>query len=149
MQVSAGTFGGVGNIDGAVTVGTGFGAGAFLEPSSVKANKSGGLIVHGSLTFQSDGTYNCDMFAAQTAADQIVAAGVTIQSGAEFTFIPHGPTVIPVGTVSTIIRNTAATPIAGAFNNLADGAVLTASPNKFQADYQGGDGNDLTLTVVP
>jgi hypothetical protein len=26
---------------------------------------------------------------------------------------------------------------------------LTVGSNTFAADYQGGDGNDLTLTVVP
>jgi len=55
---------------------------------------------------------------------------------------------LPPGTVFTVIDNTAATPIAGTFNNLADGSTFTAGSNTFQASY-GGDGNDLTLTVVP
>ena len=38
--------------------------------------------------------------------------------------------------------------IAGTFSNLADGASITVGNNTFQADYQGGDGNDLTLTVI-
>jgi len=32
---------------------------------------------------------------------------------------------------------------------LADGSTITVGNNTFAADYQGGDGNDLTLTVVP
>ncbi len=48
-----------------------------------------------------------------------------------------------------MISNTAATPISGTFANLADGSTLTAGHNKFQVSYSGGDGNDLTLTVVP
>jgi len=35
------------------------------------------------------------------------------------------------------------------FSNLADGSIFTSNGNNSQADYQGGDGNDLTLTVVP
>ena len=35
------------------------------------------------------------------------------------------------------------------FSNLADGSTFTANGNTFQANYEGGDGNDLTLTVVP
>jgi hypothetical protein len=38
---------------------------------------------------------------------------------------------------------------AGAFSNLADGSTLIVGNNAFQANYEGGDGNDLTLTVVP
>ena len=39
--------------------------------------------------------------------------------------------------------------IAGTFANLSDGASITIGSNTFQASYEGGDGNDLTLTVVP
>lgn len=35
------------------------------------------------------------------------------------------------------------------FTNLPDGATITAGSNAFQASYEGGDGNNLTLTVVP
>ena len=48
-----------------------------------------------------------------------------------------------------MIDNTAAITIAGTFSNFADGSTVTVGNNTFQADYQGGDGNDLTLTVVP
>jgi hypothetical protein len=53
-----------------------------------------------------------------------------------------------LGTVFTAIDNTAATQIAGPFSNLPDGAIVTVGSNTFQADYEGGNGNDLTLTVV-
>ena len=36
----------------------------------------------------------------------------------------------------------------GTFDNLPDGGTITAGPNSYQANYQGGsDGRDLTLTV--
>jgi len=38
--------------------------------------------------------------------------------------------------------------ISGTFANLADGAIITVGSDNFQASYSGGDGNDLTLTVV-
>jgi hypothetical protein len=56
---------------------------------------------------------------------------------------------LSVGTAFTLISNTAATPIAGTFANLPDGSIITIKGNKFRASYEGGDGNDLTLTVVP
>lgn len=49
----------------------------------------------------------------------------------------------------TLISNSSATPISGTFNNLPDGGIVTINGNNFQASYEGGDGNDLTLTVVP
>jgi hypothetical protein len=58
-------------------------------------------------------------------------------------------TELPPGTVLTVINNTAATPIAGTFANLADRSTFTSHGNTLQASYEGGDGNDLTLTVVP
>jgi hypothetical protein len=51
--------------------------------------------------------------------------------------------------VFTVIDNTAAVPISGSFSNLPDEGTIMAGNNTFQADYQGGDGNDLILTVVP
>jgi hypothetical protein len=46
-------------------------------------------------------------------------------------------------------NDTAAAPIANTFTNLPDGAVVVVGNNKFRASYEGGTGNDLTLTVVP
>jgi hypothetical protein len=37
----------------------------------------------------------------------------------------------------------------GMFANLADGSTVTVGVNKLLVSYTGGDGNDLTLTVVP
>jgi len=48
-----------------------------------------------------------------------------------------------------LIRNTSADPISGTFSNLPDGAIVNVNGNNLQASYEGGDGNDLTLTVVP
>jgi hypothetical protein len=37
----------------------------------------------------------------------------------------------------------------GTFSNLVDGSTFASNGNNFQVNYEGGDGNDLTLTVVP
>ncbi len=73
---------------------------------------------------------------------------MTISAGI-FSFIDVDTGTLTLGTVLTVINNTATTPIAGTFSNLADGSTITLDSNTFQADYEGGDGNDLTLTVVP
>jgi hypothetical protein len=79
----------------------------------------------------------------------VVALGVTISPGALFAASAGGNGTFTPGTVLTLINNTDATPISGTFDNLPDGGTITVGNNSFQADYEGGDGNDLTLTVVP
>lgn len=54
-------------------------------------------------------------------ADEIGATGVTISNGALFSAIPSGNAALPVGTVSTVIDNTAALAISGRLNNLPNG----------------------------
>ena len=148
MQVNAGTLGGTGIIDGAVTVGTGSSSRAILLPGK-SATAPGILTINSALTFNSLSTYKCVLNRSNLIAGEITALGVTINSGASFTFVDIGTGTLTVGTVFTVINNTSANPISGTFSNLPDGSVFTSNGNNFQASYTGGDGNDLTLTVVP
>jgi autotransporter-associated beta strand protein len=148
VNVNAGTLGGSGSIAGGVTVGTNTGVQAFLAPSK-GVEKPATLTIQGALTLNDDSTYIYKLKTKHAKADKVIANGVTIDSGAKFSFLPTATTALTVGQVFTVISNTAAAPIAGTFHNLSDGEILTVNGNNFQADYQGGDGNDLTLTVVP
>jgi autotransporter-associated beta strand protein len=148
VSVNSGTLGGSGIIAGAVTVGTNTGVQAFLAPSK-GVKQPATLTIQGALTLNDDSTYIYKLKTKHANADEVIANGVTIDSGAKFSFLPTGTTALPLGQVFTVISNTAATPISGTFHNLSDGQILTVNGNNFQADYQGGDGNDLTLTVVP
>jgi hypothetical protein len=85
---------------------------------------------------------------ATLQADGVVAQGITIESGAALSVFRRGEVQLPVGTVFSVITSTSAAGIAGTFGNLAEGATITVDSNTFQANYEGGDGNDLTLTVV-
>jgi autotransporter-associated beta strand protein len=146
VRVNAGTLGGRGTISGAVTVGTGTGAGAVRAPGKFRTGKPGILTIQSTLTFNSDATYEAGLNTSDAIADQVVANGVII-SGAQFSLVDRGRFALPQGTVFTVIDNRSGTPIAGAFANLADGSTFTKHGNTFQASYEGGDGNDLTLTV--
>ena len=148
VQVNGGTLSGRGTISGAVTLGTGSGASAVLAPGRTEAS-SQTLTIQKKLTFKSDGTYHFELHSNTATADGVIASGVTIRSGAQFFLADIGGGAITAGTVFTAIDNTAATPIVGTFSNLPDDSTLTAGNNTFQVDYQGGNGNDLTLTVVP
>jgi len=145
--VNAGALGGGGIITGSTTIGTGSGAGAFLQPG-VGASKPTTLSIQGLLTLKSDSTYTYKLNTNKAKADQVVANGVTIQGGAQFSFNAVANKRLQQGLVFTAINNPSAAPISGTFANLADGSVLTVGRNKFEVSYSGGDGNDLTLTVV-
>jgi hypothetical protein len=103
-----------------------------------------------SLTLNADATYTYTAKAKRLRAqtDNVVANGVTI-NGANFSFRPKIKGTLQAGTVFTVISNTSASPIGGTFTNLPDGAIVNVNGNNLQANYEGGDGNDLTLTVVP
>jgi autotransporter-associated beta strand protein len=150
VSVDAGTLGGSGIIAGAVTIGTGSGTGAFLAPASgitVQAT----LTIQSALTFNADATYTCTFKANpnRSRTDQAVANGVTINNGAMIELIGDTSGTLPQGLVVTLISNTSADPISGTFSNLPDGSIVTINGNNFQVSYSGGDGNDLTVTVVP
>jgi autotransporter-associated beta strand protein len=148
VNVNAGTLGGKGSITGAVTIGTGSGVGAFLTPSAA-SNQTGRLTLKKSLTFNSDSAYAYKLNTNNGQADLVRAKGITIESGAQFAFQPKGNHALTPGTVFTVLNNVSTAPIRGTFANLPDNSTLTVGPNNYQASYEGGDGNDLTLTVVP
>lgn len=148
--INAGTLGGNGIIAGAVTIGTDSATGAFLAPAH-GTNKQVTLTIQSGLTFNSDATYTYSFKAKRNKSktDKVIANGVTINSGASINLSGQTQGTLTQGTVYPVITNTAATPIAGTFSNLPDGGIVNVNGNNLQASYEGGDGNDLTLTVVP
>jgi autotransporter-associated beta strand protein len=151
VNVDAGTLSGGGIIGGAVVLGTGSAAGAVIAPTGQTDAQPGTLTINGNLNFNSDATYTYTYKAKSNRAgtDLVRANGVTINSGATLDFdgTIHGR--LTPGLVFTVISNTSADPISGTFSNLPDGSTIVLAGNTFQASYEGGDGNDLTLTVVP
>ena len=149
VQVNTGTLGGKGIIAGPTTLGSGSGAGAFLAPA-VGSNKQATLTLQSALSLNSDATYTYTFKAKknQSRTDLVFANGVTI-NGATITLAGQTQGSLKRGLTLTLISNTSANPISGTFSNLPDGAIVTVNGNNLQASYSGGDGNDLTLTVVP
>ncbi len=149
VNVNAGTLGGLGIIAGPTTIGTGSGAGAFLAPA-VGTNKQNTLTIQSALTLNSDATYTYTFKAKKNKSrtDLVKANGVTI-NGATLNLVGQTQGSLKRGLRLTLISNTSANPISGAFSNLPEGAIINVNGNHLQASYTGGDGNDLTLTVVP
>jgi len=145
VHVNAGTLGGTGTIAGPVTIGTGSGHGASLSPGP--SLSAGTLTIQSTLTLNADATYQFELNRHTRTADEVIADGVTI-NGAQFSLTDlHGGALTP-GTVFTLIDNTAASLIAGVFSNLPDDSMFRARGNIFEVSYEGGNGNDLTLTAT-
>jgi autotransporter-associated beta strand protein len=144
VQVTAGILGGNGTIAGAVTVGAGSGGGALISPGT----SPGSLTIQSALTLNSDATYRFELNSTTAVADKIIANGVTL-NGAAFLFTDLGVGRLGLGTTFVIIDNTSNSPIGGDFSNLADNSEFSNNGNTYEVSYEGGSGNDLTLTVVP
>jgi len=146
VQVNAGQLGGSGVISGNVTVGDASHSRGTLSPGD-SGQSCDTLTIQSTLTLQSDGNYKFNLNTRTAKSDSVVANGVTINSGARFGFGGIGHRTLPIGIVFTAIENTSANPIVGTFSNLPDQSTFTKG-NTYQASYHGGDGNDLTLTVI-
>jgi autotransporter-associated beta strand protein len=147
VNVVGGTLAGAGTITGPLTAGNGS-SGATLAPGATSST-IGTLTVQGALNFAANSSYEAQLNSTAPAADNVTANGVTISSGAQITLTDLGATILPDGTSFTLIDNPSGAAIGGTFSNLEDGAVIAIGSNTYQANYEGGDGNDLTLTVVP
>jgi T5SS/PEP-CTERM-associated repeat protein/autotransporter-associated beta strand protein len=144
VHVNAGMLGGTGTIAGAVTIGNGVGADAFISPGT----SVGTLTIQSALTLNSDATFKLELNSSTALADKIVANGITI-SGAKFSFSDLGAGHLTSGTTFVVIDNTSSAPISGFFSNLADNSTFTNNGNTYLVSYEGGTGNDLSITVVP
>jgi autotransporter-associated beta strand protein len=148
VQVNAGMLGGTGTIDGPVMVGSGTGTGGMLSPGHSE-DSIGTLTIQKKLTFNSDATYQFQLNSSTANADKVVAHRVSINTGAQFAFADRGNGTLPIGTVFTVVENDTPGSIIGTFSNLPDGSTFSSNGNTYQVSYEGGSGNDLTLTVVP
>ena len=146
VQVNRGAIGGTGIIAGAVTLGTATGGSALLIPGT---RRSLVLTIQKPLTFNVGAVYDFALNSIRVDADQVIANRVHNCNRSSVSAVDNAGAVLSAGTTFSPISNTSATPIVGTFANLPDGSTFTVGTNTFQANYEGGDGNDLTLTVVP
>jgi autotransporter-associated beta strand protein len=150
VTVTSGALGGKGTIGGPVTIGDGRGPRAFLEPAA-GAKTPSSMTIESSIVLKNDAIYIYSFKARnqKSVSDEVTADGVTIEQNAILHLRGAGHGTLAQGLSFTVFNNTTATPIAGIFKNLPDGAIVNVNGTNFQASYEGGDGNDLTLTVVP
>jgi fibronectin-binding autotransporter adhesin len=145
--VDGGTLGGSGTVSGVVTVGEQSSA-AFLAPSA-GSNKTMTLTIKEAATFAAHGTYTCKVNSQHASADRFIANGVSINPAATFSLRTVGQRSLAIGTTFLVINNVLPNPFSGAFANLQNNGIITVDGIKFIGTYRGGDGNDLTLQVIP
>jgi len=138
---SGGTLGGTSDLASQITVASG----GLISPGK---KGPGRLSTQSELDFDSGSAFRCKLSTADRKADQLVANGVTIANGAHLAFVSHGQQTLPLGTVFVVIKNTSRDPILGSFRSHPEGSTFTAGGNNYEVSYIGGDGNDMTLTVV-
>jgi autotransporter-associated beta strand protein len=144
VQVLGGRLSGTGKISGLVTVGSGQ---ASTNTPLINA-QTGTLTVNNTVTFNAYSAFKCHVNRDNAAAANLKAVGVIIGANVSFILVEGGTTALTPGTVFTVINNTSANPISGTFSNLPDGGTITsANGTVYKANYSGGTGNDLTLTV--
>jgi len=59
------------------------------------------------------------------------------------------PPGLPPGTSYTLLNKTSAGAVAGSFTGKPEAATFTAGDRNWRITYQGGDGNDVVVTVAP
>ena len=128
VTVSRSTLGGIGIIAGAVAIGGNTGPRAFLAPGTTGV---GTLTIRKALKLNPTATYNCQLDSNTVAADKASAKGVNLNAASQIALSDLGTGVLTAGTVFTIIDNTAATPIVGAFSNLANGGTVVVGSNTY------------------
>ena len=147
-SVTNATLAGTGSIANAVAIGNGLGStgSAIISPGTSGAT---GTLTTGPLALNSDGEYafslNSTGGGAGSGADELIAASLSLNSNAHFTFadIATSPAALTPGTAFVAIQTTGA--IIGTFANLPNGYEFISGPNAYQAAYTT---DELTLTVV-
>ncbi|MEM8526918.1 MAG: T9SS type A sorting domain-containing protein [Bacteroidota bacterium] len=132
--------------DGSVssTVVTNFSANSILAPGSspgclsFKQNESLAGVV---LEVEIDGSVVCDDYDQISVLGTIDITDATLDLSG--TYSPE-----TIGETFLLIDNDDTDAVVGAFSGLAEGAILELNGAELQLSYQGGDGNDVELTVT-
>ena len=78
---------------------------------------------------------------------RLVVTGAVTVASAVLDVFPYDYQAFP-NNVYTILENIGADPVSGSFAGLPEGAILTYLDASYRISYLGGDGNDITLTLL-
>jgi len=135
---SSGTLQGTGTV-GAVSVQSG----GTLAPGA-----SPGVFSTGDLALTAGATLEVELGGTGAGQfDRLNVTGTVSLGGASLDIELHGGFTPAGGNSFLLIDNDGADAVTGAFSGFADGVAVTIGGLRYTVDYQGGDGNDVTLTV--
>lgn len=133
---------------GGILKGTGT-VGSATISGKIAPGLSPGCLTTGDLTLFTGSTYDFEV-GGKTACsqyDQIVVNGAVQLAGTLNLTLWNGFKPV-AGQKYTIISNDGSDAVSGTFDSLDQGATLTVGSYKFSVSYNGGDGNDVVLTVT-
>lgn len=103
------------------------------------------VLSNANLAAGSDFRWNAS--SASTYSQLVVGGNVTLAGAFDVSALGAGYTPVQ-NTVYTLINNKGAQPVSGTFAGIAQGAVFVAFGDDWKISYQGGDGNDVTMTFL-
>jgi|GEM_PF-5241299 len=128
-------------------------AGGVISPatgSGTAVFKASRLTANNATTFE----FDINGATAGSGHDQLDIAASSIDPSSNGVTLANAALVIrdtvslPLSTTITLIKNDGTDAVSGTFTGLANFAFVTTNFNRFIISYNGGDGNDVTLTAV-
>ena len=137
VQVNTGT-----TLGGSGTVGNVNSNGGTIVP-----NDGNGPLKTGSLTLDSNSSFDPALFGpSSVASGEVSASGTVTLAGTLNASLDYKPNP---GDLLTIIANNSGSPVMGTFTGLPQGSTVDIDGQNFQINYSGGSGNDVVLKFVP
>jgi hypothetical protein len=137
-----GTLSGVGNIQRPVSINSG----GKIAPGNGIGTLSVSEI---GLNFGSTYVLELDVVSPTTSADQISVSNSVFLDAAslQFKFVPAAPVPGPFTPQSFVIINNTSGGVFGQFDGLMDDVLAMLGLIQYSVNYDGGDGNDVVLTI--
>jgi CSLREA domain-containing protein len=146
VQVSSqSTIKGTGTIDAPVQEGS-----IFYPPDTMAPGNPLGVLTTGDLSLYTDETFTATLDGPTTGTQysQLAVNGlVNLGTRSKLQLTLGNGYASALGTSFTIINNEGSGPVNGTFAGLPEGGIFTVNGTEFRITYQGGDGNDVVLTV--
>ena len=116
---------------------------------TISPGASAGILTCGSVTLNSLTTFRVELNGATpgTGHDQLNCRG-TVALGSATLNVSLGAFAPLAGQPLVILNNDGTDAISGTFGGLANGALVNAGGLSFRINYNGGSGNDVTLTLT-
>jgi fibronectin-binding autotransporter adhesin len=136
-------------VDAGSTLGGSGTVGAITANGIISPGNSPGILNSSNVTFTASGQYAVDLNGPTAGAgyDQLNVRGTTSLANASLVVNPGGALPATIGDQFTILNNDGADAITGTFNGLSNGSLFTVGGYTFRINYNGGDGNDVVLSL--